>query len=248
MSPELFAQEYECKARGLGAHISEDEFDKVAVAPLYKNLIEYAALKKASNRAVNSITIGIDIGRKKNFTTVVALEQGIDPEHIGDSLEVVYMPICILVLEKTPYPVQNEIIKGVVNHEMVERVLIDANGIGSQLAEGLADEFGGIVEPYFFTNIRKGVIAERIKRFVQQERLAMPHPDSSLHKLVKDDFISIVRKATNGGQITYEGQAGASHGDIFWGFGLALEAAEGNKGSVNLTTLEQVQERELEGV
>jgi phage FluMu gp28-like protein len=95
----------------------------------------------------------------------------------------------------------------------------------------IKDDMGSLVDTYAFTAPRKAEIAERVRQFFQQRRIAVPKDPK-----LKADICCVRKMQTPGsGAWKYEGQCSDSHGDRFWALALALEAAE-KAGSLTLTT------------
>jgi phage FluMu gp28-like protein len=211
---EAYEQEYLCQPAQSGTLVSPDEFDRCAILESVPTELDHA-------KRYNPLYLGVDCGRSKDLTVTTALEMGRDPKapaHLAD----VYRYACMNTMFDQKFPVQEAIIRNIAQHRAIEGGLIDMGSVGRGLADAIQDETGSLVEGYAFTAPRKAAMAERVKQFFQQRRIAVPK-DAKL----KAD-ICCVRKtqAPGSGAWKYEGQCSDSHGDRFWSLALALEAAE----------------------
>jgi phage FluMu gp28-like protein len=219
---EAWQQEYCCAPAMSGCLVSPDEFDRCAYKDDRKTPIlgETVPDSLDHTKRYNPIYLGIDCGRSKDLTVTTALEMGRDPKaptHLSD----VYRYACMNTMHDQKFPVQEAVIRTIASHRALEGGLIDMGSVGRGLADAVQDETGSLVEGYAFTAPRKAAMAERVRQFFQQRRIAVP-ADPKL----KADICCVRKTQGVSGAWKYEGQCSDSHGDRFWSLALALEAAE----------------------
>jgi phage FluMu gp28-like protein len=225
VSEEQYQREYMCAPASLGALISEKEYDAVVLRdPETKEPLKIDT-EMPPLRAFGELYVGVDVGRTHDLTVIWVLEEGHDPtaEKRGcPQFEKVYRTVCVRAIKNMPFPAQDQIIRSICSHPSVSRVVVDMGAVGRQVAESLRDELGGIVEPYAITAPRKMELCERVKAFVQQQRVSL-HPDPK----VRADILSMRRDKTRNGSLTYVGGTTDGHADHFMALSLALQAAAG---------------------
>ena len=157
--------------------------------------------------------LGVDIGRYRDRTGIVTLVAETDGEPE-------YWVTDIRVLADTEYVEQERAVAEAVRRTGAARAVIDAAGIGSELAENLQRELGGVIDPYVATNQSKVEGYNRIKRLMSQGRFHLPD-DPSLLK----EFAEIRRIVTQNG-MRYEAQRGPEgHADKASGVQMAAIGA-----------------------
>lgn len=233
---EDYEQEYNCCPAKQSCLITPDQYDRLVLRdgdqqpkPIPEHL-EY-------DRAYGELFVGIDCGRKDDFTVVWVWEKGLDPRaprHMAD----VFRPVCVKWFRNTPFPEQEQAIRGIVNHPAISKGYIDMGAVGRALADSVQDITGNVVEGFAMSRPRMGEMAERFRAFVQQNRCAL-HPEP----IVRSDILSVRKMQTNttspgGGTWSYGGSTRLSHGDFFWAASLGLHAAAacGSAGTGAITT------------
>jgi phage FluMu gp28-like protein len=219
---EAWQQEYCCAPAMSGCLVSPDEFDRCAYKADGKTLLigETAPTELDQKKYYNALFLGIDCGRSKDLTVTTAIEQGMDPE-APSHLSTLYRVACMNTMFDQKFPVQEAVIRPIASHRSINGGFIDMGSVGRGLADAVQDETGSMVEGYAFTAPRKAAMAERVKQFFQQRRIAVP-ADPKL----KADICCVRKTQGPSGAWKYEGQCSDSHGDRFWSLALALEAAE----------------------
>jgi phage FluMu gp28-like protein len=220
---EDFEQEYNCCPAKQSCLISPEQYERLVLknqdqAPyVIPEELEYG-------RVYGELFVGIDCGRKDDFTVVWVWEQGHDPKaprHMAD----VYRPVCVKWFRNTPFPEQEQAIRAIVSHPAISKGFIDMGAVGRSLADSVQDITGSVIEGFAMSRPRMGEMAERFKAFVQQNRCAL-HPET----IVRSDILCVrkVQSLTNspgGGTWAYGGSTRLSHGDFFWAAALGLHAA-----------------------
>lgn len=224
LSDEDFAQEYLCESPSTSALIVPDQYDKLVLrGPDGKPLPVPTTLK--NGQAYGELYVGIDCGRVHDLTVVWVLEKGYDsnpktPPHLRD----VFRPVCVQWMRNMPFPAQLEVIRDIVSHPAICKGFIDMGSVGRALADAVQDETGTVIEAYAMTPSRMAKMAERLRAFVQQERIAQ-HPDEFVRKDVLSCRRDTVLSPSGSPRLVYQGSTATTHADFWWAQCLALEAA-----------------------
>lgn len=212
VSEDAFGQEFMCKPLSLSALLSAEEYDRVALWDVPDTL--------DPNKVYNDLFIGIDVGRSHDLTVLWAAEQYENPKASGEHDQYDYKTVCVRSIHNEPIPVQHQILAPLVGHPSVQKCLVDMGSVGRSLSDSLADAFGH-VEPYSFTQSRKAELCERVKGFVQYQRISLPKGDQRC----REDMLSMRRLASKTGTLSYDGHTSFSHADFYMACSMALEAA-----------------------
>jgi phage FluMu gp28-like protein len=208
---EDYAQEYDCQPAKFSTLISPYDYDRCVLGSVPDEL--------DFTRPHRDLFVGIDCGRSHDLTVVWVLEHGTDPKALPQFQDV-YRTVCVLAMRNMAFPSQEAMIRPVITHPMVAKGFIDMGVVGRGLADAVYDEMGKVVEPYAITAPRKATMYERVRQFVQMQRVSLPDDPK-----VKQDLMCVRRTQTRAGHIQYEGHTKDSHGDYFCALALALEAA-----------------------
>jgi phage FluMu gp28-like protein len=156
--------------------------------------------------------VGVDVGREKDLTVFWVAEQ------VGDVL----VTRQIIRLHKAPYEVQHQTGSELLRRSAVQRMAIDATGIGDPVCERLQSEFGEVrVQKVKFTSQSKDHMASLVLGRFQDKRARVPDDWK-----VREAFHKIKKTVTGAGGIRYDAvRTDEGHADEFWAFGLACEAA-----------------------
>ena len=157
---------------------------------------------------------GIDVGRHKNLTELVALGTTTTGQ----------MPVRLLVsLDRVEYDDQERCFREILTRLPFTDCLIDRNGIGDQLAENL--QRTGRAQGVTFTNPSKELWA--VEARIQAERGRTPLP---LDRDLAYQIHSIKRKVTAAKNLVFDTERNEKHhADKFWAWALAVWAAVGGK-------------------
>ena len=202
---ESFLQEYMCiPADEQGAFISFELIDSCSMPP--------AELWELHLDPTSVYYLGVDVGRKHDLTVLFLLERtsrGLETRRI-------------IEMQNTRFADQMAAITSYAELPWVQRIAIDATGIGSMLAEELQARHGYKIEPVTFTSGTKEDLANSLRRAMEDRALRIP----PLPKLVAD-LRSIRKETTSAGNIRYVGERNADgHADRFWALSLAIHAAK----------------------
>lgn len=163
-----------------------------------------------------NLYIGYDIGRKKDLSVIWVIEK----------LASVKVTRMIIILEKTRFWVQEEILYKLLSLNKTALAAIDSTGLGMQLAERAIERFGSAkVEAVNFAsgNIRTEMAFFTKKCFEERSVLIPPSSD------VREDLHSMKRVITTAGNVRLEAEKETDvtgHADRFWALALALHAAQ----------------------
>ena len=196
-------------------------------------------------RAMGSLYLGVDIGRRRDLTVLWLLEA-------DDAPAPVYWTRGILALDRQPFAAQRQALDSLLalrasddnrNSKIenrtngpsfefrfssfgsyaVRRCAIDSTGLGAMLAEELQTKWGARVEPVVFTQPVKESLAVRVKRLLEEGRVRLPADPA-----VRAALGAVKRYVTPAGHIRFDADRteAAGHADHFWALALALAAAE----------------------
>ncbi len=202
-----FAQEYMC------------EFLSDAASYFPKELLVVATKGWEEQDLGGPFFVGVDIGRTHDRTAIVVLEG------LGEDKNRVFHLRRLEVLNKASFTEQRRVIAGIIANERVVRTCIDSTGLGMQIAEDLAGEFGGRVEQVRFSGPVKEDLVTLTRRLMEEERLGLTDEPGLLA-----DIHSIRRYVTKAGNVRFDAQrTSEGHADRFWALALALHAGNNQR-------------------
>ena len=155
---------------------------------------------------------GYDVGRKKDVAVYFELTR------IGDIL----WQSAYEVMEEMPFRMQADALARRLDDARLERLCIDATGIGMMLAEEMQERFGKYrVENVTFTAPVKAALAMPVRAAFESRGIRILADDVLRHDLHK-----VVRSVTAAGNVRYDaGRDESGHSDRFWALALAVHAA-----------------------
>lgn len=154
---------------------------------------------------------GVDVGRTRNLTEIFL---------VGISTTNTYPLRLMISLDNVKYDDQLSILKKLMQFGIV-KMLIDRNGIGSNLAENMETAFPSKAMGAQFALESKRLWATDVKMFMEQIRLPLP-PEAELGYQIH----SIKRKVTASANMVFDTEKNEKHhADKFWALALALAAA-----------------------
>lgn len=163
--------------------------------------------------ADGDLYIGVDIGRKKDLTVIWLKER------VGDLL----VTKAVEVLRKMLYREQKKILYEYLSLPRMRRACIDATGIGANLAEDAALDFGkSRVEEVTFTAAVKEEMALDLRNSFEDRLERIPQS-----RVIRADLYSVKKTVTSSGNIRYSAERSEDgHADRFWACALATHAAK----------------------
>lgn len=174
-------------------------------------------------RSGAEIYLGIDVGRKRDFTVIWIWER------LGGDL----ITRGITVFDNVLFEEQEAFVARLLKLRTVIRCAVDASGIGMQFAEGLARQFGGDrVESVTFSSTVKTQLAGRLRVAAERGRLKIPQDDA----IIKD-WHSIERIVSGGNHVRFDAdRSSGGHADRFWAAALGVHAAGDPVGPLDYVT------------
>lgn len=163
-----------------------------------------------ASRVCGYCTVGMDIGRVKDLTVICV---GWDWRGRRAA--------AFIELKRCPYREQREALDRIMRLCRVSKACIDSTGIGAQLAEDAAADWGHVVEPVAFTAPIKEVFAGAMVKAFSGAAVAIAPHDPLIH-----DLHSVSKSVTIAGNVRYAApREHGSHADRFWAMALMLHAA-----------------------
>ena len=161
-------------------------------------------------RGGGPLSLGVDIGRKRDLTVFWVFEK------VGEQLVTRF----ILELHQVKFRYQFRWLSAVLR--VVQASEIDETGIGAQLAEDAQEDFGEErVTKVAFTAESKRDLAVGLKRDFEDRTIRIPNVPT-----VRQDINKIKRTVTPAGNVIFQGERDADgHADRFWAMALARRAA-----------------------
>ena len=180
-------------------------------------------LFKPLEDVTGELYVGMDIGRQKDLTVIWVLEK----------LEQISYTRDIIILPKTRYRKQKEVLYEILNHKNLVRCCIDSSGLGDQMAEEATEDYGYRVEGVKFTPNVKGDLAFNLRINFEDRRVFI-----SSEREVREDLHSVKKEVTSAGNIRFDvAKSDASgHADRFWALALALHGIQRDDGPIIATS------------
>jgi phage FluMu gp28-like protein len=218
MDSVTFQQEYELHFVDLkDAFITWPEImDNVRDVPMAATWSSLAAMG-------GRLYAGVDIGRVAHATEIVVIRAD------GDRWSV----CCIKSMVNETYWRQEEAVLDCLRIAGVERLCIDATGIGNNLSENLAGAYPDRVTGLHFTGRLKEMMAHEVKRQLQAGALSLPR-----HRSLMDQLHAVRRTWLESGHARFDAPVvDSNHADKFWALAMALHAANARFASVTARIL-----------
>ncbi|MGQ9696944.1 MAG: phage terminase large subunit family protein [Armatimonadota bacterium] len=213
MELESFRQEYECVFADADASwVPYDE-----ILPCVRDDLEVCASTADITHCTGELYAGFDVGRTRHASELVVLEK------TGARLSV----RAVVTMKAAEYRVQKQCLEELMalRGGIVRRLCIDATGIGSALAEEMAQAHPLRVEPVIFTARVKEDLAVGLRVAFQSRDIEIPADRGLISQ------IHAVRRAvTSAGNARFDADdQGHEHADRFWALALALHAARSRR-------------------
>lgn len=162
--------------------------------------------------------IGYDVGRKKDLSVLWMSKRR------AKALDAVR----IVVMEKTPFKMQKQILYDHLGLPTMRRACIDETGLGMQLAEDAQDDFGSSkVEPVTLTASTKSAIMHTLLEWMEDTRFTLPSD-----KHTRADYHAFRKITTSAGNIRFDVDKSNTdgHGDRGISGALCIHAADNDAG------------------
>ncbi len=219
MDLESFQQEYECLF--IDEATAYIPWDLILAAAKDEDELEYYGDLEGflSYRAKGPLWAGYDVGRKRNASELIVLEQ------VGDRFHQRLM----MTLERTRFQDQRETLCRLLEARSdVRRLCIDATGMGMQLAEELTEKYPSRVEGVTLTGPVKNELAPLTKIAFEDRNVWIP-----ANRELMLQIHSVKKLVTAAGNIRFDVEhEERHHADKYWALALALHAADKSRGLV----------------
>lgn len=161
--------------------------------------------------SAGSLYIGVDIGRDHDLTVIWV------NEYTGQR----HMCRRLITLHKTTFTEQERILYPFLALPNMRRCCIDDGGLGMQLAEQAAEQFGKYrVEAVRFTPVVKEELAYPFRAAFEDKNLRIP-----FDRILRSDLRAVKKETTAAGNIRFAADRGKNgHADRFWAGALAIHA------------------------
>jgi phage FluMu gp28-like protein len=173
-----------------------------------------AALQQAmaDGKIVGPLYVGMDVGRERDLSEIHILQD------VGGRL----LTRGLISMARMPYADQEAVVRALLDMASVRMVLIDATGIGNDLAERLGASYGLRCQGMQFTMQSKELWAVETRLRFQNKGLLIP-PDRNLAYQIH----SIKRMVTPAKNVVFDvDRAEKHHADSLWALALAVWAAK----------------------
>jgi len=161
--------------------------------------------------------LGFDVARKRDLSIIYVVEKLGLAKYVRK----------LIVMEKTKFSKQREVLYTLMDCPKVRRACIDNSGIGMQLAEECKEKYRSRVEEVTFTPAAKEELAIGLLNESQDGQIFIPRGLEPKEQQMQTEGLHSVRKyITAANNSRYDAPASENgHGDHFWGLALALHAA-----------------------
>lgn len=212
MDLESFQQEYECLF--IDEATAYIPWDLILAAAKDSDELEYYTDLESfmGYRAEGPLWGGYDIGRRRNASELIVVEQK----------ENRFYTRLTLTLEKKEFSFQKALLAQLLEKRKdLQRLCIDSTGIGMNLAEDLSKEYSYRAEGVDFTNPVKMGLGTGLKIAMEDRNIQIP----ALRDLMLQ-IHSVKRTVTQAGNIRLDTEHDEKHhADKFWALALAIHAA-----------------------
>ena len=196
---DIWAQEYMC------------EFIDSSAVLLPYDLIAACEIPEPAAPGDAPLYMGMDIGRQKDLSVIVTAAL------VGGVLSVTE----IATLDRMPFSEQLQILCDKAASARVQRLCIDATGIGAMLAEEAYRRLGARAEAVVFTAASKGEMFNAMRRRFEDKTIRVP-----ASRDLREDLHAVQRNVSTGGTVTYSAPRNADgHSDRAAALALCIRAA-----------------------
>lgn len=207
--PDVFKQEYLCEFMSeYGSMIDTQLLDWYEEAP-----------KEAKTNY-----LGMDIGRTHDRSAIVIAKTYKDMTYVDN----------IVMLNKTPYQEQMDIVKNLHAKHAFLAGYIDQTGIGSAFAEFVTNKVSTKIKGLQFTGSNKPVMYEDLRSKIFNHKVAF---NKAIKPIIEPDLKNVQRIVTESGTVKYQaGRDENGHSDSVSALVLAIKAIHDNPLNASLPT------------
>lgn len=159
---------------------------------------------------------GLDVGRLRDASEIVLVEPGPWADDGDEDREAVITRV-MHSMKRATFDHQIETVRSYLRMYSVRRFLVDATGIGMQLAETLQKEFPNVVQPVWMTRESKEEMAIVLKQMFEKRQIVIPNDQSLIAQ------INSIKRIPKEKGFSYDSGRNAEigHADKFWALALA---------------------------
>lgn len=155
---------------------------------------------------------GLDIGRRRDLTVLDIEDQ------VGD----VFWQRAMIVFPAVRITEQKHMLWRLLRERIVERVCIDATGMGLTIGEDTVEEFGFAAEAVTFSSAVKQDLAVRSRNKFEDRLCRIP-----IDRKLRDDLHAVKKTTTAAGNVRFDAErTDLGHADRFWAKSLAFMASD----------------------
>lgn len=200
--PDKFAQEYECKwLSDFGSFIDPE-------------LLVFAEKPQANVRARYC---GYDVGGTGDRTAIATVDELEDGTYFLED---------IVVLKKTPYTDQLNVLKSLHEKNKWSSGYVDSQGIGNPIAEFANKQVSAKIKGFAWSASNKTTVLEHTRSLIMDRKLVI---SEHLQQLIVREFQNIDKIVTDDGKVKYvAGHDENGHSDAASALFLALWSAHDN--------------------
>ena len=199
---DKFAQEYECKWLSDFGSFIDPQILVFADKPSCK---------------VRSRHVGYDVGGTGDRTAIATIDELEDGTYFLED---------IVVLHKTPYTEQLNILKALYEKNKWSSGYVDSQGIGNPIAEFASKQVSARIQGFAWSATNKTQVIEHCRSLILDRKLVLP---VHLQELLVNDFKNIDKIVTEDGKVKYvAGRDQNGHSDAASALFLALWSAHEN--------------------
>lgn len=200
--PDIWAQEYLCEF-----------IDTTSVLLPYELIAKCEAEPRSLMPTPGAERfIGMDIGRSKDLSVLMV------GERTGDQVRIIRQEI----FKRMPFHEQLKHLCDMGREAQVQRIAIDATGIGAMLAEEARRALGGKVMPVTITHQKKNDLYSAMRRRFEERTVVIPSD-----RELREDLHGVQRQVSTSGTISYRAARNEDgHSDRASALALLIHAAE----------------------
>ena len=175
------------------------------------------------NAKVRAKYCGYDVGGSGDRTAIATIDELEDGTYFLED---------IVVLQKTPYSDQLNILKSLHENHKWSSGYVDSQGIGNPIAEFANKNVSARIQGFAWSGTNKTPVLEHTRSLIMDRKLVI---SEHLRELIVSDFRNIDKIVTEDGKVKYvAGHDANGHSDAASAVFLALWAAHENPSSFDL--------------
>jgi phage FluMu gp28-like protein len=198
--------------REMNAEWAEDQnvwLTQALIANCIDHTLEY---QKPEHQTKGEFYAGLDLGKHQSHSALAILQKDQETQTIK-LVHIKHFPL------KTPYTTVIGYIKNLCNNwQKINKILVDATGVGEYICEDMKNAGIKQTEEIKFTQETKEKMAEWLKKCMTEKRLKIPYDPDLIAELNTERY-----ELTKEGKTKFNHPEG-THDDRFWSLALACYA------------------------